>query len=306
MLATYIFRRLLQSILVIFGVTFLSFGLIFLSGDPAALMLPPQTPLEEIEAFRHAMGFDKPWYLQYADYMGRAVQGDFGTSLRHGQSSTKLVMERMPATLELAFASLAISVVLALPLGIISATKRGTIYDNLSMLGALIGQSMPNFWLGIMLILVFGVTLQWLPVSGRGGIEHMILPAVTLAVFPLARNTRLIRSSMLEVLRQDYLRTARAKGLKESSVLVYHALRNAMIPVVTVVGMQFGTLLGGAVITETIFAWPGVGRLTVQSIYNKDFPVIQAAVTILALIFIFLNLIIDILYTYLDPRIRLN
>jgi ABC-type dipeptide/oligopeptide/nickel transport system permease component len=215
-------------------------------------------------------------------------------------------MERMPATLELAFASLAISVVLALPLGIISATKRGTIYDNVSMLGALIGQSMPNFWLGIMLILVFGVTLQWLPISGRGGIDHLVLPAVTLAVFPLARNTRLIRSSMLEVLRQDYLRTARAKGLRETSVLVSHALRNAMIPVVTVVGMQFGTLLGGAVITETIFAWPGVGRLTVQSIYNKDFPVIQAAVTILALIFIFLNLIIDILYTYLDPRIRLN
>jgi peptide/nickel transport system permease protein len=305
MLGTYIIRRLLQSILVVFGVTFISFGLIFISGDPAILMLPPQTPLEEIEAFREAMGFDQPWYLQYIDFMSRAVQGDFGTSLRHGQPSTKLVLERMPATLQLAFTSLLISVVLAVPLGIISATQRGTIYDNLSMFGALIGQSMPNFWLGIMFILIFGVRLRWLPISGRGDFSHLVLPALTLAVFPLARNTRLIRSSLLEVLGQDYLRTARAKGLTERAILIHHGLRNALIPVVTVVGMQFGTLLGGAVITETIFAWPGVGRLTVHSIYNKDFPVIQASVTILALSFILINLLVDILYTHLDPRIRL-
>lgn len=299
-------RRLFQSIPVVFGVTFISFGLIFISGDPAMLMLPPETPIEYVEAFRHAMGFDQPWYIQYAQFMARAVQGDFGTSLRHGQPSIKIILERMPATIQLTFASLVISVVFAIPLGIISATKRGTIYDNVSMLGALFGQSMPSFWLGIMLILIFGVKLGWLPISGRGGIRHLIMPVVTLGLFPLARNTRLIRSSLLEVLGQDYIRTARSKGLKERSVLVVHALRNALIPVVTVIGLQFGFLLSGAVIVETVFAWPGVGRLIVQSIYNKDFPVVQAAVIMLALVFILLNLVVDLFYLYLDPKARLS
>lgn len=303
---TYIIRRLLQSIFVVFGVTFISFGLIFISGDPARLLLPLETPLEEVERFRHAMGFDQPWYIQYFKYLGRAVQGDFGTSFRHGRPSTQLILERMPATMELAFTALAISIVFAIPLGIISATKRGTIIDNLSMFFALIGQSMPNFWLGIMFILIFGVQLKWLPVSGRGELKHLILPSITLGVFSLARNTRLIRSSLLEVLGEDYIRTAHAKGLNKLKVLFSHALRNALIPVITVIGLQIGMLLGGAVITETIFAWPGVGRLTVQSIYNKDFPVVQAAVTMFALIFILLNLIVDILYSYLDPRVRLG
>ncbi|MCJ7625747.1 MAG: ABC transporter permease, partial [Anaerolineaceae bacterium] len=220
---TYIIRRLLQSIVVILGVTFISFGLIFISGDPAMLMLPPETPIEYVQEFRHAMGFDQPWYIQYLRYIGRAVQGDFGTSLRHGQPSAKLVLERMPATMELASVALAISIVFAIPLGIVSATKRGTIFDNLSMLGALFGQSMPNFWLGIMLILIFGVNLKWLPISGRGDIMHLILPSVTLGVFSLARNTRLIRSSLLEVLGEDYIVTAHAKGVKKSMVLITHA-----------------------------------------------------------------------------------
>lgn len=305
-MVTYILRRLLQSVFVVIGVTFVSFGLIFLSGDPATLMLPPETPLEYVEEFRHVMGFDQPWTIQYLKYIGRAAQGDFGTSLRHNQPSLKLVLERMPATLELALASLIISVVLAFPLGVISATKKGTILDNLSMVGALFGQSMPNFWLGIIAILIFGVQLKWLPVSGRGEFGHIILPAVTLGVFSLARNTRLIRSSLLEVLGEDYIRTAHAKGLKKNKVLLSHALRNALLPVVTIIGLQFGTLLGGAVITETIFAWPGVGRLTVQAIQNKDFPIVQASVTMFALIFVMLNLLVDILYSYLDPRIRLS
>jgi peptide/nickel transport system permease protein len=226
-------------------------------------------------------------------------------SLRQRQPTFTLIMERMPATLELTFAALVISVVVALPIGIISAARRNSVEDNASMLFALIGQSVPVFWLGLMLILVFGVQLRLLPVAGRGGWEHLILPAVSLATFSLARNARIIRSSMLEVLGQDYVRTARAKGLVERTVLYRHALKNALIPVVTLIGLEFGTLLGGAVITETIFAWPGVGRLTVQAIFARDLPLVQTSVTILATVFVLLNLAVDLIYTYLDPRIKL-
>jgi ABC-type dipeptide/oligopeptide/nickel transport system permease component len=262
--------------------------------------------MQDVQAFRHLMGFDRPWYVQYVEFIGRAIRGDFGTSLRHGVPAMQMVLQYMPATVQLAVAALLISVVFALPAGIISATRRNSIADHLSMLGALLGQSMPNFWLGIMLILIFAVNLGWFPVSGRDTWKNLVLPAITLGTFSLARNTRLIRSSLLEVLGHDYVRTARAKGLGERTVIIGHALRNALIPVVTVIGLQFGALLGGAVITETIFAWPGVGRLTVQAIYNKDFPIVQASVTTLALIFVVLNLLVDITYSYLDPRIRLR
>ncbi len=302
----FIARRLLQSIVVVFGVTFISFAMIFLTGDPAALMLPPDTSMQDVQAFRHLMGFDRPWYIQYVEFIGRAIHGDFGTSLRHGVPAMQMVLQYMPATIELAVAALLISIVFAVPAGIISATRRNSIADHLSMLGALLGQSMPNFWLGIMLILIFAVNLGWFPVSGRDTWKNLVLPAITLGTFSLARNTRLIRSSLLEVLGQDYVRTARSKGLAERTVILGHALRNALIPVVTVIGLQFGALLGGAVITETIFAWPGVGRLTVQAIYNKDFPIVQASVTTLALIFVVINLLVDITYSYLDPRIRLR
>ena len=291
---------------VIVGVTAASFAMLFITGDPALAMAGDQWTPEQIDQFRRDMGFDRPWIVQYGEFLWRAVQGDFGVSLRQRQPTFTLIMERMPATLELAFAALVISVVVALPIGIISASRRNSAADNLGMLFALIGQSVPVFWLGLMLILVFGVYLRVLPVAGRGSWEHLILPAFSLATFSLARNARIIRSSLLEVLGQDYVRTARAKGLRERVVLYQHALRNALIPVVTLIGLEFGTLLGGAIITETIFAWPGVGRLTVQAIFARDLPLVQTAVTVLATVFVLLNLLVDLLYTYLDPRIKLE
>ena len=301
----YVVRRLIQTVFVVLGVTAASFAMLFMTGDPALAMAGDQWTPEQIDQFRRDMGFDRPWIVQYGEFLWRAVQGDFGVSLRQRQPTFTLIMERMPATLELTFAALVISVVVALPIGIISAARRNSVEDNASMLFALIGQSVPVFWLGLMLILVFGVQLRLLPVAGRGGWEHLILPAVSLATFSLARNARIIRSSMLEVLGQDYVRTARAKGLVERTVLYRHALKNALIPVVTLIGLEFGTLLGGAVITETIFAWPGVGRLTVQAIFARDLPLVQTSVTILATVFVLLNLAVDLIYTYLDPRIKL-
>jgi peptide/nickel transport system permease protein len=216
----------------------------------------------------------------------------------------QLVLERLPATFQLAGAGLLLALCLAIPAGIISAVKRNTAIDYFSTVVALLGQAMPTFWLGIMLILVFSVRLNWLPSSGRGGLQHLVLPAVTLGLFTTARITRLTRSGMLEVLGQDYIRTARAKGVSEQPVVWKHALKNASIPIVTIIGIELGTLLGGSVITETIFAWPGVGRLSVQAIFNRDYPVVQAAVFILASTFVFLNFVVDLAYTWLDPRIR--
>jgi len=215
-----------------------------------------------------------------------------------------LVLERLPATFQLAGAGLLLALCVAIPAGIISALKRNTAIDYFSTVVALLGQAMPTFWLGIMLILVFSVRLNWLPSSGRGDIQHLVLPAVTLGLFTTARITRLTRSGMLEVLGQDYIRTARAKGVGEQPVVWKHALKNASIPIVTIIGIELGTLLGGSVITETIFAWPGVGRLSVQAIFNRDYPVVQAAVFILASTFVFLNFVVDLAYTWLDPRIR--
>ena len=242
--------------------------------------------------------------MQYARFLKGALRGDFGESLRHGEPAMHLVLERLPATFELAGAGLLLALCLAIPAGIISAVKRNTPIDYISTVVALMGQAMPTFWLGIMLILVFSVRLSWLPSSGRGDLQHLILPAVTLGLFTTARITRLTRSGMLEVLGQDYIRTARAKGVSEQPVVWKHALKNASIPIVTIVGIELGTLLGGSVITETIFAWPGVGRLSVQAIFNRDYPVVQAAVFILASTFVFLNFLVDVAYTWLDPRIR--
>jgi len=307
-MSTYVIRRLLQTILVILGVTGISFGAMFLTGDPTMLMIGDTDLLtqEQFEEFRHRMGFDRPVIVQYLDWLGHAVRGDFGVSLHHGQDNFRLVMERMPATLQLAFVSLLISVLVSFPIGIVAAIRRGTWVDTLTMLAALLGQSLPVFWLGIMFMLIFGVKLRWLPVSGRGTFKHILMPAVSVAVFSIARNARMVRSSMLEVLGMDYVRTARAKGLAETPVILRHVLRNALIPVVTLIGLSLGHLLGGSVITETIFAWPGVGRLTLQAIGYKDFPLVQASVTILALTFVLVNLIVDLLYTVIDPRVRLQ
>jgi peptide/nickel transport system permease protein len=252
------------------------------------------------------MGFDQPVHIQYLRWLGRAVRGDFGTSLRYAKAVFPLILERMPATLELAVAAQVFALALALPLGVLAAVRRNSVIDGLTMLGALIGQSMPGFWLGLMLVLIFGVALKLLPISGREGPRSLILPAITLGTFFLARDTRLVRSSMLEVLGWDYITTARSKGLREGTVLWRHALRNALIPLVTIVGMDFGALLAGTVVTETVFAWPGVGRLIYMAINQRDFPLIQAAVFLIAVIFVITNLLVDLSYTYLDPRIRLT
>ena len=303
---TFLLRRLLQSLVVLLGVSFVVFFILFLTGDPAAVMLPPEASAEDIQRFRESMGFNDPFFVQYGRFLLGALRGNFGTSIRHGEPAFTLVVERMPATFELAGAALVIALLLAIPAGIVSAVRRNTLVDYISTVVALLGQSMPTFWLGIMLILVFSVQFHVLPSSGRGTWQHLVLPAVTLGLFTTARITRLTRSGMLEVLNQDYIRTAKAKGVSDPPVVWKHALKNAAIPIVTIVGIELGTLLGGSVITETIFAWPGVGRLSVQAIYNRDYPVVQAAVFLLAATFIVVNLLVDLIYTYLDPRIRLR
>jgi peptide/nickel transport system permease protein len=273
-------------------------------------MASPDATKEEIDQLRHNLGFDRPIYIQYLDFASDAVRGDFGTSLRQGQPVFDLIIDRMPATLKLALTAFILSVVISIPVGIISATKRNSWADNFVMGFSLLGQSLPGFFLGIMLIYIFGGKLGWLPSFGQGdgslvsSIKHLILPAITLSTFSLARNARLVRSSLLEVLGLDFVRTARSKGLAERVVMYRHALKNALIPVVTIFGLEFGTLLGGAVITETVFAWPGIGRLVVLAIQQRDFPVVVGAVTIIAIVFVFLNLVVDLLYGVIDPRVR--
>jgi peptide/nickel transport system permease protein len=305
-LLAYILRRLAQTFIVLLGVSALSFGTLFLSGDPTMLMASESWNQEQISTFRHQMGFDRPWFVQYADFLGKALHGDFGVSLRQQQPTVSLIAERLPATLQLAGAAMAIALCIGIPVGLAAATRRGSVWDNLLMLTGLLGQSLPVFWLGLLLIMVFAVTLGWLPVAGTGGPQHLVLPAITLGLFSTAYIARMTRSSMLEVLGRDYVRTARAKGLNARNVVMSHAFRNALIPLVTIVGLQFGALLGGAVITESIFAWPGVGRLTIQAIQAKDLPLVQACVLFLAMIFVLANLVVDVLYAYLDPRVRLS
>jgi peptide/nickel transport system permease protein len=303
----YIIRRSLHAVVVVFGVLLLVFFVINLTGDPVRLMVPLEATAEDVERLRHELGFDRPLIVQFLDFLAGASHGDFGESLRYrGQPALKIVVERFPATLELTLATLAWSLPAAILLGTIAAVKRYRIPDSLAMLTALLGQSVPGFWLGLMLILIFSVHLGLLPSSGRGDLRHLVLPAITLGGFFMARTTRLVRSGMVEVLNQDYIRTARAKGLRERSVMTRHALKNVAIPVVTIVGLDIGTLLGGAVITETVFAWPGIGRLAIDSISYRDFPVVEADVFFIALIFVGLNLMVDILYTWLDPRIRIS
>jgi peptide/nickel transport system permease protein len=300
----YTLRKLLHTAFVALGVVTLAFAALRLSGDPAATMLPGDATVDQLEALRRELGLDQPIYVQYAQFLANALRGDFGISFRHQQPALGLVLERLPATLELAFAALLLAVVVALPLGIVAAIRRGRAVDAVAMGFAVVGQSTPTFWMGIMLILIVSVELGWLPTSGRGGFENLILPAITLGAQFAALLARLTRTSMLEVLGQDFLTTARAKGLRERTVVLRHALKNAAVPVITLAGLQFGTLLGGAVVTETVFAWPGVGRLAVQSILVRDYPVVQAGVFVLALSFVMINLLVDLAYGQLDPRIR--
>jgi ABC-type dipeptide/oligopeptide/nickel transport system permease component len=301
----YIARRLALSFFVLFGVTIIVFGLIHLApGDPARLMLYDTAPEEEVQAMRKTLGLDQPLHKQYWLFLSNALRGDLGRSLYYKQPALRIILEHLPATVELTFAALLVSLAVALPMGILSAVRRDSLWDYAGMLLATIGQATPVYWLGLMLILAFSVQWMLLPSSGRGGIANLIMPSVTLGAPLMALVTRLVRSGMLDILGEDYIRTARAKGLAERLVIYRHALRNMLIPLVTVVGLQLGALLGGAVITETIFAWPGVGRLIVTAITARDYPLVQAATLLVSVYFVAINLLLDVLYVYIDPRIR--
>ena len=302
----FVVRRLMWAVFVLFAVSLLSFLTVHLTGDPTALYISMEGTEEDYQILRHAMGFDRPLYEQYWSFLTKAVRGDFGNSLRRRSPALPLVLKKLPTTIQLTVASMFLGVTIAIPLGTISALKKGSLLDTVAMVGALSGQSIPTFWLGIMLIVIFSVRLRWLPSFGKEGWESIILPTVTLAAWAAARTARLTRSSVLEVLMKDYLRTARAKGLTESRVIIGHMMRNAAIPIVTAIGLDMGNLLSGAVITEAVFAYPGVGLLAVQSVINKDIPVIQAVVCVVATMLIGLNLGVDVLYGVLDPRIRLD
>jgi ABC-type dipeptide/oligopeptide/nickel transport system permease component len=299
----YLVKRIWHTLFVMIGISLISFFFIHLSGDPVMLMLPTDASKQEIEKMRQQLGFNDPLPVQYLRFVSRGVRGDFGESLYYHIPAITLILERLPASLELAVTAMIIAFVVSLPIGILSAIRRGSALDMGSMLAALFGLSMPHFWLGIMLILLFSVKLGWLPTSGRGSLAHLVMPSIALGLSLMALFARLTRSVMLEVLGLDYIRTARAKGLRELWVIGKHALKNALIPLVTVAGMQFGFLIGGTVIIETVFAWPGVGRLVVQSILNRDYPLVQASVLILAFIFVAMNLLVDLFYIYLNPQI---
>lgn len=304
---TYIIRRLIEAVAVCLAISMISFFLLFLNADPALLLLPPEAQVEDIARFKAEMGLDRPVIVQYIDYLEKiTLHGDFGVSFVNKIPTIELIADRFPATLELALASLLIASIVSISVGTIAALKRYSIIDNIATIIALMGQAMPLYWLGIMLIIIFGVWLRILPISGDDTYAHLVLPAVTLGAWLIPLNMRLVRSGMLEVLTQDYIRTARAKGLKESRVIIKHAFRNAAIPVITILGMQLGGLLGGAVVTETVFAWPGLGRLAVDSIRMGDYPVVQAVVVIFAIFTILGNLAADILGALIDPRIRLD
>ena len=301
----YVVRRVLLVIPVMLGVSLIVFLLMhFTPGDPALLMLGERATEEQLQLLRQEMGLLEPLPVQYARFLGAALQGDLGRSYRSGRPVMTEVLSRLPATAELAVAAVVIAVLIGVPVGVLSAVKQYSLLDNAGMLLALLGASLPSFWLGLMLMLLFAVNLGWLPPSGRDGLSSLVLPALTLGAGAAALITRMTRSSMLEVINQDYVRTARAKGLPEKTVIYSHAFRNALLPVVTVIGLQFGALLGGAVITETVFAWPGTGRLAVEAIRAKDYPVVQGAVLMLAFAFAIVNLLVDLLYAFLNPRIR--
>lgn len=301
----YIGRRLLMLIPVLLGVTFIVFSIMYMTpGDPAQLILGESAPPEAVAELRAEMGLDDPFIVQYGRFVANAVQGDFGKSYTTKRDVFSEIFARFPNTLKLAGVGVALAIAIGIPVGIISATRQYSLLDTTSMIGALLGVSMPNFWLGLMLILLFSVNLGWLPSSGSESFMHIILPAFTLGTGSAAIITRMTRSSMLEVIRQDYIRTARAKGVAEKKVINKHALKNALIPVITVIGLQFGYLLGGAVLTETVFSWPGVGRLLVEAIRQKDTPTVLASVVFMATTFSFVNLLVDVLYAYVDPRIK--
>jgi peptide/nickel transport system permease protein len=297
-------RRSLLAIPKLLGVIFIAFVLLHLSGDPASVLVSPEATSEQRAAFRTSYGLDRPLVIQYIKYVVRAAQGDFGRSFSFQEPALTVVLRRMPATIELTVAAAVTAIVLAIPLGVLAACRRGTAYDKLAMGFMYVGQAVPTFWLGMIMILLLGVHLHLLPVSGRGTLSHLVMPAAALALWMMAMLARVTRSEMLEVLAQEYVRTARAKGLAETAIAARHALRNAVLPVLTVLGLQVGGLLGGAVMTETVFSWPGVGTLILDSIFKKDFPVVLAGVILIAGAFVVIHIVLDLLYAVLDPRIR--
>jgi peptide/nickel transport system permease protein len=302
----FIVKRFIQVIIVVFLALTVVFFLIRLSGDPTTLFLPPDAPREQIEEYREQLGFNRPLYVQYGDFMINAVQGDFGQSLRSGEDALGLVMQRMPATFQLALAALIVSMIIAIPLGVLSAYKRNTLFDRVGVGLSVVGQAIPNFWFGLILIFIFAAQLQILPSSGGGSISHMILPVFTLALYSISRFVRFTRSAMLDVLNQDYIRTSKAAGASTTSLIMKYALKNSLIPIITLVALDLGVLLGGAVVTEVVFSWPGVGRLLHQSLLNRDFPIVLAGVFIIAIIYAVINFIADVLYAYVNPQIRVK
>jgi peptide/nickel transport system permease protein len=301
----YISRRILHSIVTLIGVSLVVFGMLrVLPGDPAKMVLPDAASATQVEQMRRQLGLAEPLYVQYGVFVSSVIRGDLGQSFQFRAPVTSVIAERIWPTVQLAAFAFLLTVGLGIPAGIIAAARHRTLFDYGSIFLAALGQSVPNFWLGIMMILLFGVALGWLPTSGYKGPSYLVLPAITLAAYPIALVARLTRSSMLEVLTREYVRTARSKGLRERAVVIRHALKNAAIPVVTILGLQIGVLLGGAVVTESVFAWPGLGKLAVDSIFQRDFPVIQAILMLSAAVFIVINLFVDLTYTVLDPRIR--
>jgi len=301
----YVTQRLLQSLVVLLGVTALVFSLLHLApGDPVLMMLPEGASQEQVDDLRNRLGLDRPLVDQFVSFLDRAVRGDLGTSLFHREPALQVVLRYFPSTAVLAVTALLLTVAIGVPLGVISALKRDSFLDYLAMGFAVLGQAVPPFWLGIMLILIFSVNLGWFPTYGSGSWRHLVLPAVTLGAYLMALITRLTRSGLLEVLNTDYVRTAHAKGLRFGQVIWRHAFRNTLLPLVTVLGLQLGGLMAGAIVTETVFAWPGVGSIIVHAIFARDYPVIQAAVLFLSVVFVTVNVLVDVLYAYIDPRIR--
>ena len=304
---TYLYSRLTTAIIVIFGVTTLVFLLIHIvPGDPVEVMLGETAQLADREALRDSLGLNLPLWQQWLNYMNQVLHLDLGVSLHSKKQVSSLLLERIPATFILAICSMGIAVLVSLPLGIIAAVRKNSVWDSAAMTFAMIGVSIPNFWMGPLLIMVFALWLGWFPVSGNEGINSIVLPAVTLGTALAALLSRMIRASLLEVLNDEYINAARARGLSNTTVIFRHALANAALPIITVLGLQFGALLTGAIITETIFSWPGIGQLTIDAIQKRDYPVVQASVLLISLTYVVINLLTDLAYAFLDPRIRLE
>ena len=303
-LVTFLAARLARALVAVWLVSTVVFVVMRLSGDPVPLLLPPDAPRSEFARVARELGTDRPLPVQYAVFLGHVAQGDFGRSIHFREPAMRVALEYLPATAQLGLTAFVFAVLVAVPAGVVSAVRRNTVVDQVAMGVALVGQSAPTFFLGILFILTLSLRAGLLPASGRGDWTHIVLPALTLGAFAMASIARLTRSALLEVLRQDYVRTARAKGLREWRVVAKHAFRNAAIPVLTITGLQFGQLFSNTLVTETVFAWPGMGRLAIQSIYNRDYPVVQCVVFLSAVLFVALNFLIELVYGFLDPRIR--